>query len=129
MGSQTFLFTLLAVATVHVTAAVQGSVTTGAAFASLSTARPANTPTTPTATDDPWTCATKDYSDYLQPPKPTGHLLDVYYDHGDAIFKKCEESFPGPLTEIPVCPSLTAASWCAVSHTSNYPLWTYADLL
>jgi hypothetical protein len=47
---------------------------------------------------------------------PTGHLLDVYYDHSDAIYKECEDKLPKPFTTFPACQSIAKASWCAVSQ-------------
>lgn len=90
--------------------------------ASASTARPASAATTsyarytPIKSIDPWQCATKNISDYLLPPMPTGDLLNVYYDHSGAIYRECEEHIPKPFTSYPACPSVAKASWCAVSH-------------
>ncbi|KAH8692465.1 hypothetical protein GQ44DRAFT_719864 [Phaeosphaeriaceae sp. PMI808] len=70
---------------------------------------------TPADTLDSWLCATKNYSDYLQPPMPTGHLLDIYYDHSDKIYEECEAKLPKPFTSFPACPSVAKASWCALS--------------
>jgi hypothetical protein len=74
---------------------------------------------TPETTIDSWECATKKYSEYLQPPMPTGSFLEVYYNHSDAIYKECEEKLPKPLTTFPACPSVAKASWCAVSLGSR----------
>lgn len=90
---------------------------------STSSPRPASLPTTsiaiytpPVANVDSWLCATKNFSDYLNPPMPTGRLLDDYYDHSDAIYKECEDKLPKPFTTFPACPSVAKASWCAVSQ-------------
>lgn len=46
---------------------------------------------------------------------PTGHLLEVYYDHADKIYEECEATISKPFTTYPACPSVAKASWCAVS--------------
>jgi hypothetical protein len=116
-----FLFaTFSATAIAQFTTSVQGSLTATGTLTSSTTARPASIATTsiavytPETSIDSWVCATKNYSEYLQPPMPTGELLDVYYDHSDAIYKECEEKLPKPLTTFPACPSVAKASWCAV---------------
>jgi len=92
------------------TAAAQPTLT------SASTARPASIPTAsiaiypPEPGPDSWLCVTKNYSDYLHPPMPTGHLLDVYYDHADAIFKECMDKLPEALTSLPDCTSIAKES-------------------
>ncbi|KAH7092265.1 hypothetical protein FB567DRAFT_545440 [Paraphoma chrysanthemicola] len=72
---------------------------------------------TPTTTADSWECATKNFTDYLSPPMPTGNLLDIYYSHSDKIYKECEDKLPKPFTEFPACKSMAKASWCEVSVT------------
>jgi|SRR5690242_1283886 len=90
-----------------------------------STAAPGSAPTnsfavyTPDTTIDSWTCATKNISDYLKPPMPTAHMLDVFYDHSDKIYAECEANIPKPFTTYPACPSVAKASWCAVSKVEE----------
>ncbi|KAH9862715.1 hypothetical protein J1614_010808 [Plenodomus biglobosus] len=90
-----------------------------------STAAPGSAPTnsfavyTPDTTIDSWTCATKNISDYLKPPMPTAHMLDVFYDHSDKIYAECEANIPKPFTTYPACPSVAKASWCAVTVPSS----------
>jgi hypothetical protein len=121
MRFQLLFVTLAATTTAQFTTSVQGSGTATVTVARSTTPRPASVATTsfavytPETTIDSWECVTKKYSQYLQPPMPTGHLLEVYYDHSDAIYKECEEKLPKPLTTFPACPSVAKASWCAVS--------------
>lgn len=86
----------------------------------VSTARPASTASVPVAiwtphdTGDSWQCATKNITNYLKPPMPTGILLDAYYEHADNVYEDCEKSIPQPFTSYPACPSVAKESWCAV---------------
>ncbi len=123
MRGQLFLLTVIATAAAQFTTSVQETGPVTITYASASTARPAIIPTTsiavytpPATTIDPWQCATKNISDYLKPPMPTGHLLDIYYDHSDAIYKECEDKLPKPFTTFPACPSVAKVSWCKVCH-------------
>jgi exo-beta-1,3-glucanase (GH17 family) len=63
---------------------------------------------------DSWQCATKNISAYLQPPMPTGHMLDIYYDHSDKIYAECESKLAKPFTTFPACQTMAQESWCAV---------------
>jgi hypothetical protein len=101
-----FIFTTAVVAqSITPIQASSGTTTTA------STARPVTSIAiyTPATTADSWQCATKNVSDYLTPPMPTGQLLDTYYEHSDKIYEECEDK---PLT---ACPSVTKERWCALS--------------
>jgi hypothetical protein len=116
---QTAFFFLVAAATA--VAQLKTSVQKSSSIIVTSTARPGSAPTnsvavyTPDNTIDSWICATKNTSDYLKPPMPTAHMLDVFYDHSDKIYAECEADLPKPFTSFPACPSVAKASWCAVS--------------
>jgi hypothetical protein len=87
------------------------TITSGASPLPIVTASvPSHTPK-----PDGWDCVTYNISDYLEPPLPTGHLLNIYYNHSDKIYQECEDKLPKPFTSFPACSSIEAASWCAVS--------------
>jgi hypothetical protein len=116
------LFTVIPTAVAQITTSVQATVLDTAVSGGTSTLRPASLPTTSIAIYTPretpidsWLCATKNFSDYLSPPMPTGNILDIYYNHSDKIYKECEDKLPKPFTTFPACPSVAKASWCAVS--------------
>lgn len=110
------LFVVANTALAQVTSSVKVStVVTGASPAPVMTMSIA----THTPKPDGWDCVTYNISDYLEPPMPTGPLLDIYYDHSDKIYQECEDKLPKPFTSFPACTSMAAASWCAVrSHTT-----------
>ncbi|KAF1968897.1 hypothetical protein BU23DRAFT_654992 [Bimuria novae-zelandiae CBS 107.79] len=128
MRVQLSLFFIIATAAAQFTTSIQGTGKATVTPVSASTPEPASVPTTsiavytpPVATIDSWLCATKNFSDYLTPPMPTGHLLDIYYDHSDAIYKECEDKIPKPFTTFPACPSVAKASWCAYVQLFQIP--------
>ena len=118
-----YLFTVVPTAVAQFTTSVEATVLDTTISESTSTHRQASLPTisiaiyTPRETTiDSWLCATKNVSDYLSPPMPTGKILDIYYNHSDKIYKECEDKLPKPFTTFPACPSVAKASWCAVSE-------------
>jgi hypothetical protein len=115
------IMTLAATATAELTTLVQGFATPTVTITKSLDARAASVATTsiavytPDTTMDSWECATRNYSDYLQPPMPTGDLLEVYINHAHDIYEECEKDLRPPFTTYPACPSMAKASWCAVS--------------
>ena len=125
MYSLLVLASVVAIAAGQSMTSIQETAPATITSATASTARPASAVTTsyarytPIKTIDSWECATKNISDYLLPPMPTGGLLEVYYDHSGVIYSECEEHIPKPFTSYPACPSVAKASWCAVSSSRH----------
>lgn len=119
------MFIVLAIFSFAATAVAQSAsvtipTTRLAASNIISTAQPASTASVPIAIwtphdiGDSWQCATKNITNYLKPPMPTGILLDAYHKHADSIYEECEKTISQPFTAYPPCPSVAKASWCAV---------------
>lgn len=117
-----FLLLLLAtipIATAQFTTPMEGTKGIIVTSVSVSIPEPSIAVYTPSATTiESWLCATKNLSDYLKPPMPTGELLEIYYDYSDTVNKECEDKIPKPFTTFPACPSIAKARWCAVSNDS-----------
>jgi hypothetical protein len=113
MRAQSYYLVLAAAATAvaQLTSSVRlSTIVTSASPASIATDSVASHTPEP----DTWDCVTYNMSDYLQPPMPTGRLLDIYYDHSDKMYQECEDKLPKPFTSYPACTSMATASWCAV---------------
>lgn len=64
----------------------------------------------PTATKDPWQCATENITQYFDVPKPTGSLLTALQSYGDKLIETCTPTFSG--TALPSCPFPPKSLWC-----------------
>ncbi|KAF2729336.1 hypothetical protein EJ04DRAFT_392300, partial [Polyplosphaeria fusca] len=64
-----------------------------------------------TAPPDPWQCATKNLTQYLDVPKPTGTLLSAIESFGDVLLQPCLSTATG--LDILSCSVSQTTQWCS----------------
>jgi hypothetical protein len=64
---------------------------------------------TPTISYDPWYCATEEFDQYFNPPKPTGALHTAIDSFASSLYNACSGSNP---TALLPCPNPEQSAWC-----------------